>query len=452
MRELVHQFITAACVPLDSGHASGTLDDAEAILAVNPGIAGCDIHTAAVLGDDETVRRFIAQDRGNAVAKGGPHSWDALTHLCFSRYLRLDASRSEGFVRSAEALLKAGANANSGFYSEEHRPNPEFESVLYGAAGVAHHSGVTRLLLEHGADPNNGEVTYHSPETNDNTALKLLVGSGKLNADSLATMLLRKADWHDFEGINFLLDHDADPNRLTHWGFTGLHQALRRDNDLANVEAMLDHGADPSITTRLDHRPAWEIAARRGRGDVLELLEKRGRGIQSQGVPRLIAACARADVVAIHTMAEREVGMVDQIKNEGGTLLAEFAGNGNTNGVRALLDLGADVRALYHQGDGYFGIAKDSTALHVAAWRARPGTVKLLIERGAPVGQRDAAGRTALALAVRACVDSYWQYRRFPFFVEALLKAGASVEGIKFPCSYPAVDELLRAHGARAIG
>jgi hypothetical protein len=33
------------------------------------------------------------------------------------------------------------------------------------------------------------------------------------------------------------------------------------------------------------------------------------------------------------------------------------------------------------EGDGYFEIAKDSTALHVAAWRARHGTVKLLIER-----------------------------------------------------------------------
>jgi ankyrin repeat protein len=227
---------------------------------------------------------------------------------------------------------------------------------------------------------------------------------------------------------------------------------LRRDNHLANVEAMLDHGADPSITTRLEQRSPWEIAARRGRGDVLEVLEQRGRGIPLQGFARLIAACARADAAAIHAIAEREAGMVEQLKNEGGTLLAEFAGNGNTNGVRALLDLGVDVRALYRQGDGYFGIAKDSTALHVAAWRARPGTVKLLIERGAPVGQRDGAGHTALALAVRACVDSYWQYRRSPESVQALLAAGASVEGVKFPCGYPAVDELLRAHGASAMG
>ena len=76
--------------------------------------------------------------------------------------------------------------------------------------------------------------------------------------------------------------------------------------------------------------------------------------------------------------------------------------------MRLLLDLGVDAGALYVEGDGYWDVAKNSTALHVAAWRARHATVKLLIERGAPVDALDGKGRTALALAVRACVDSYW--------------------------------------------
>jgi ankyrin repeat protein len=449
MGSLSDQFIMAACVPVEASHASGTLEEAEAILTANPEIADHDIYTAAILGRDTTVRQLIAAEPGKATAKGGPHGWDALTHLCFSRYLRLDPSRSEGFVRAAEVLLKAGASANSGFFSQEHRPDPEFECVLYGAAGVAHHASLTRLLLQHGADPNDGEVTYHAPETDDNTALKVLVETGKLSTDSLATMLLRKADWHDFNGIKFLLERGADPNRMTHWGFTALHQALRRDNALASIEAMLEHGADPTIVTRQDHRSAAEIAGRRGRSDVLELFERRGIPVQFRGFERLLAACARDNVLEVRAIAECEPDLVEQLKLEGGTLLAQFAGNGNTPGVRALLDLGVDVRALYSQGDGYFGVAKDSTALHVAAWLARHDTVKFLIERGAPVDVRDAAGRTPLALAVRACVDSYWQARRSPESVQALLGAGASVESVKFPCGYPAVDDLLKAHGAK---
>jgi len=42
----------------------GNLKRAEAILAAHPEIASCDIHTAAILGDDAAVRRFLAQDPG----------------------------------------------------------------------------------------------------------------------------------------------------------------------------------------------------------------------------------------------------------------------------------------------------------------------------------------------------------------------------------------------------
>src|SRR5213594_4554494 len=115
-------FIEAACVPRDSGHASGTLELAEAILAAHPGVASSDVHTAAILCDEAGVRRFLALDRRNATAKTGPYGWDALTHLCFSRYLRLDRGRSDGFVRAAQALLDAGASAKTGWYESRHQP------------------------------------------------------------------------------------------------------------------------------------------------------------------------------------------------------------------------------------------------------------------------------------------------------------------------------------------
>src|SRR5262245_49885185 len=243
----------------------GSLERAEAILAAHPEITNSSIYAAAILGDEAGVRRFLALDAANATAKGEPLGWDALTYLCFSKYLRLKKERSDGFLRAAQALLDAGANANTGFYEGDHQPNPEWESALYGAAGVAHHAGMTRLLIEYGADANDGEVSYHSPESPHNEELKVLVESGKLTSDSLATMLLRKADWHDYDGVTYLLEHGADPNRMTHWGYTALHQALRRDNDLEIVEVMLDHGADPVLKTRSDGLSALSIAARRGR-------------------------------------------------------------------------------------------------------------------------------------------------------------------------------------------
>lgn len=429
---------------LDASVWHGSLDRAVEILAAHPEVAGSNIYTAALLGDEAGVRRFLERDSASATATGGPGNWDALTYLCFSKYLRLDRGRTPGFVRAATALLHAGASANTGFWEASHQPKPEWESALYGAAGVAHHAEITRLLLEHGADPNDEETPYHAPETYDNAALRVLVESGKLTADSMATMLLRKADWHDTEGIRFLLERGADPNRMTRWHHTALHQALRRDNALENIELLLDHGGDATLPNRLDGRPAVAIAARRGRRDALAAMERRGVPIELQGVERLIAACARNDEAAVRAIAQNEPAQVMELLAQGGTLLAEFAGTANTDGVRILLGLGVDIRALYG-GDPYFGIARDSTALHVAAWRAWHGTVRFLIEAGAPVDARDAEGRTPLMLAVRACVDSYWAYRRAPESVAALLAAGASVDGVLLPSGYEAVDDLLKA-------
>ena len=433
-------FVEAACVPLEGGYASGTLERARAILIAHPEIANANVHAAAILGDDTAVRRLVELDPPSAIVKSGPRNWDALTHLCFSNYLRLDRTRADGFVRSARALLDAGASANTGFYSNDH--HPEFESVLYGAAGIAHDAALTRLLLESGADPNDGEVVYHTPETYDNESLKLLVETGRLTGDSLATMLLRKHDWHDYEGAKFLLEHGADANRVTGWGYTPLHQALRRDNDVRIIELLLDRGADPNVEGH--GRSAVVLAAQEGRGDVLDLFERRGIAIDLHGVDQLLAACARNDVERVRSIRDRNPELVRQIVASGGKLLGEFAGVGNTEGVRHLLDLGVEVSALDKEGDGYWGVAKDSMALHAAAWRAQHDAVKLLIACGAPVNVRDGKGRTPLALAVRACVDSYWSDRRSPESVVALLSAGASTEGVDFSSGYAEVDALLR--------
>jgi ankyrin repeat protein len=399
----------------------GGLEDAQGMLAEHPELASSDIHTAAVLGDDAAVRRFLAQDRRNATVTSPPYGGDALTYLGLSKYLRLDPARTPGFVKAAEALLDAGADPNTGFWTTG--PHPERETALYGAAGVAHHAELTRLLLERGADPNDVEAVYHSPETYDNAAMKLLVETGKLTRENLSLMLIRKHDWHDYEGVKYLLELGVDPNYQRACGWIATHHAVARNNSLEILRLLLDHGADPRMPK--DGATAIERAARRGRGDLLELFEQRGFPIELQGVDRLIAACARDDAATVRTIREREPQLVRELLAKGPTLLAEFAGTWNTAGVRHLLDLGVPVNALY-EGDGYFDIATDSTALHVAAWQSRPDLVRLLIERGADVNAKDGKGRTPLELARKACVDSYWTERATPEPGRLLVAAGAT--------------------------
>src|SRR5579863_944909 len=282
-----HAFLIAASVPREGSYASGNVTQAEELLRQHPEVADASVFTAAVLGNTATVQRFLLADPSLATAEDGPYNWDALTYLCFSRYLRLDKQRSDGFVATARTLLDAGANANTGWWEENTGEDRAFwESAIYGAAGVAQHASLTRLLLEYGANPNDEETPYHIPETTDLSVLKVILDSCAMTDDSLTMMLLRKTDWHDREGIRLLLEAGASPNRMTRWGNTALHQALRRDNALQTIELMLDHGADFSIITKKDGISAFALAARRGRGDVLRLLISRGIEPNLEGVDR----------------------------------------------------------------------------------------------------------------------------------------------------------------------
>ena len=441
-------FLEFASVERHGWHGSGSLEQANAILSRYPHVATANIYSAAVLADEATLRGFLERDPAHVIQPGGPYDWDPLTYLCFSRYLRLDPSRSDAFVACAGLLLDAGANPNTGWMeSTEDDPPREFiESVLYAAAGLARHPELTRLLLERGADPNDEETCYHAPESYDNTVMKILIDSGRCNERSLAWLAARKADWHDEKGLLLALDGGANPNYMTRWQHTPFQHSIRRDNGLVMIEMFLDHGADPYL--RNEHgRNAFQMAAWHGRGDILRTLAKRGFAPNYDG-PRpdldaIVAACAFGDLSRAQVFLSADSGLEPQLLQNGGALLARFAGVGNLEGVRTLLDLGIPVEALWHEGDPYFDLTRNSTALHSAAWRAHHDVVRELIARGANVNAKDARNRTPLQLAVKACVDSYWIRRRQPDSVAALLGAGATRQGIKLPSGYDAIDALL---------
>ncbi|HEX3985908.1 MAG TPA: ankyrin repeat domain-containing protein [Acidobacteriaceae bacterium] len=318
---------------------------------------------------------------------------------------------------------------------------------MYGAAGIAQNPDLTQLLLDHAADPNDEETPYHVPETYDNTVLKIILDSGHFNQRSLATVLARKADRHHDEGHLLALRAGANPNYLTVWQYTPFQHTIRRDNGLVMIQMFLEHGADPSIRNKTGHRNAFQMAAYHGRGDILAELERRGffPGYD-QPLDALVAFSARGDRTSVDTLLRDIPLLLNNLLQIGGTLLARFAGAGNLEGVRLLLDLGVAVDVLWPDGDPYWELTRNSTALHGAAWRAHHNVVRELIARGANVNALDARNRTPLQLAVRACIDSYWKSRRQPDSVAALLEAGATTQGIKLPTGYDAIDALLLPH------
>lgn len=420
----------------------GTPDQAEQLLSEYPQLASGDIFTAAILGDAESVSSFLVTDKANAVAVAGPFGGSALVYLCLSKYLRLEKRPAEGFLKAAKALLDAGADPNAGFWTTG--KYPEFETALYGAAGVAQHAGLTQLLVDHGAEVNDDEACYHSPETWENGAMRVLVESGKVTVENLSMMLIRKHDWHDYEGARYLLEHGANPNGDRKRGWYPMHHALGRINGADMFTLLLDHQADPYLIN--DGLTGIARAAREGRCDVLVLFGERGFEFKLKGLDELICACALGDEELVQAIVAKEPSLKEELMGMDGTLLSKFCASGNLNGAKLLLDLGVQINAPFTAGDGYYGTPPNSLPIHVAAWHNYPPVVQLLIDNGAAIDQPDANGDTPLMLNVRACTESYWTRRRSPDAVAALLKAGASADKAPFHCGYAEIDKLLREY------
>jgi hypothetical protein len=111
--------------------------------------------------------------------------------------------------------------------------------------------------------------------------------------------------------------------------------------------------------------------------------------------------------------------------------------NGRTDVARFLLDKGVEPAA---------GNGTGLNAVHWAANRGQLDTLRLLLERKAPLEHRNMYGGTVLGCAVWSAVNE--PKPDHVRIVEALLEAGADIREAEYPSGSDAVDAVLRRFGA----
>jgi len=206
---------------------------------------------AITAGDVEAVRELVRADPALASARdasGLPVVLLALFHQQRAVAEVLLAAEPELGVLEAAAtrraerlreLLDADPDARRARTPEGFTP--------LGLAAFLGGPGTVRVLLEHGADPDDDA---------DNQ-----FGIRPVNAAAAA---------HDLETLRLLLEAGADPDARQQGGFTPLHQAAHTD-DVELAQLLLAHGADPAIAAD-DGRDSARIAADDGSTRVSELL------------------------------------------------------------------------------------------------------------------------------------------------------------------------------------
>ncbi|HYN95633.1 MAG TPA: ankyrin repeat domain-containing protein [Pilimelia sp.] len=362
------EFLQFACLTY-SDDDPGRWAAAGERLAAYPDIAASSIYTAAAVGDVAAARRLLGADPGAANRQGGPHRWEPLLYLTYSRVD--SAAPGHSAVEVARLLLDHGADPNAG-YLWDGLPSPF--TALTGAFGRGegdqpphrHCLELADMLLAAGADPNDSQALYNcglGPGPDDYLRLLLRYGLGRGDGGV----------WHQRLGHLHPTPAELLQDEL-------LKAARRNLADRARL--LLDHGVDLDGTgtahPSFEGYRAWELATLLGHADIAGLLAAAGASAGPDPVIGFLGACMRADRGAVDRLRAADPSLPHRAIACRPHHLTTAAAHGHTAAVRLMAELGFDVNHL-----------RRGTPLHEAAYAGHLATVRALIALGADPTRTD---------------------------------------------------------------
>lgn len=347
-----------------------------AMLAADPVLLSDEPVLACAMGDVAAVDAALARDPDFANRPGGPKAMPPLVAVTHSPLIRY--GYEQALLDSARLLLRHGADPN-GTWTDPRFPDSPL-SALYGAAGRNHDAAMTALLLEAGADPNDGESLYHAVESPDLACARLLLDAGARVAGTNA--VARALDFDNLPALRLLLAGRPDLSV-----FPVLHHAVLRGRSHAHVEALLEAGANPrAVDGQGVSFRRW--AAVNGRDDLDGLLRKAGIAPDAETTEEaFVAACARADAPAARAIFDREPDIVSRLPEADLEALPRSAAQGRAEAVSVMLSLGWPREVTTGWG---------ATALNHAVIRGDAAMTRLLLREGADWTTRHGYGDTVI--------------------------------------------------------
>jgi ankyrin repeat protein len=396
-----------------------------------PEVARTSVHAAAAACDLAAFESWIARDPSSALARFRDTGWTPLDCLACSPLFAIDDAHRAASVAIGRRLLELGADPNT-FTTFGGDDGKLKLPVLYRPSELGN-TGLVRLLLEAGAQPNDGESAYHAAECNRRDVLELLLAHGaEISAAHPLwgnTVLYFVAGYRDDQpragdataGMEWLLEHGADPNvPSTDHRETPLHRIADLGRGVAVAELLLAHGADPR-QPRADGRLPYELAMRVGNLPVAELLRARGGGVETlRPVDAFLHSCATGDLASVRSAIAADPGLRDELIGNEHAAILRVMGAGHSGVVEILRALGLDLNV-----EGPWG----GTPLHWASWHGRVEMARALLAEGSPVNVRDKTyGSSPIAWAAHGSYNCRPADDDYIAVIDLLLAAGSERE------------------------
>lgn len=307
-------------------------------------------------------------------------------------------------------MLEAGADVN--FRPRDHCTKPALQLAVDNK-----YIGLVKLLLDHGANPNEPGSDRYVP--------------------SIIESAIERSGEDDVEMITLLLDYGADPNfrgnpdgqvpplyvAIRHWhtrkialliarGATisdpfytpaqhPLHTAALR-NETGMMKVFVDAGCDVDIRDR-HGKTALMLAAEHASKETVQMLLKLGADpnlVEPDGSNALFKALLNKDksrsIAITRLLLDHGVDVRAVDTSQRTPLLHALSSSDSdlcSENMEALVEYGADISAQDFDG---------RSALHYVAQQERPAVVKCLCDLGADMNQCDSLDETPIFLALQS--------------------------------------------------
>lgn len=355
---------------------------ARGLIEADPSIGRANIHAASASGDHRAVADFLAADPQSANRQGGPLGWEPLLYLTYARYSP-DVALGD-VLTTAGLLVQFGADPNAGFLWNG-LPTPftvltgVFGSGEQGTSKQPHHPHAMmlgRLLLEGGADANDGQALYNRMFEADDSHLELLFDYGLGSGDG--------GPWR--RRLPEITDTPVQMVRAQ-LGWAVSHGMAARIGLLARHGVDLTAPFDQSYLAA-DGKTPTALALISGRPDIAALLADLGAAPDEVDPgTRLVDALLTGDQMRADELIRAVPTLLADIRARHPSLILRAAVAGSTAGLELLLRNGFDVNALGRQD---IPVEQEwETALHFAAGEGDLDLVERLLSAGADPNLRD---------------------------------------------------------------